>query len=312
MRLHIEPVWTFDLGATVYPGLPFAVRAVQDPTDSSLLPMLLLTLGVVLLLLAALDALWTTMWVNGGGGPISGRMAGALWWGLRRTTWKGRDWPLSLAGPVILVAVVLTWVALLWAGWTLVFSSDPAALSYSSTGERPDWAGRVYFAGYALFTLGIGNVVPERGAWEVVTAVASGSGFLFITLGISYVISVLGAVVTGRAFAGSVGGLGGDAEEIVLRAWDGERYTGLTLPLVSISTQLNVLTQQHLAYPVLHYYHARDLRHRAGLGRCRARRGPHDPPVRGPGRPPPAGERPRRGAVECGELPPDAPRRLRE
>ena len=220
--------------------------------------MLLLALGIALLALVVLDALWTTLWVNGGGGPLSGRLAAALWWALRKTTRKGRDWPVSLAGPVILVAVVLGWVTLLWAGWTLVFSSDPAALAYSGTGERPDWAGRIYFAGYTLFTLGIGNVVPERGAWEVVTAVASGSGMLFVTLGISYVLSVLGAVVTSRAFAGSVGGLGDDAEEVVRRAWDGERYAGLTLPLASLSSQLDVLGQQHLAYPILHYYHALD------------------------------------------------------
>lgn len=220
--------------------------------------MLLLALGIVLLAFAALDALWTTLWVNGGGGPLSGRLSAGLWWGLRGVTRGERTWPLSIAGPVVLVAVVLGWVTLLWAGWALVFSSDPAALSYSDTGERPGWTGRIYFAGYTLFTLGIGNVVPGRGAWEVATAVASGSGFLFITLGISYVLSVLGAVVTGRAFAGSVGGLGTDAEEVVRRAWDGERYAGLTLPLAALSSQLDVLTQQHLAYPVLHYYHASD------------------------------------------------------
>lgn len=220
--------------------------------------MLLLVLGTLLIALAAVDALWTTLWVNGGAGPLSGRLAAALWWGLRLATPKERTWPLSLAGPIILVAVALGWVALLWCGWTLVFSSYEAALAYSGTGEHPDWTGRIYFAGYTLFTLGIGNVEPERGAWEVVTAFASGSGMLFITLGISYVISVLGAVVGSRAFAGSVGGLGGDAEEVVCRAWDGERYTGLTLPLASLSSQLDLLTQQHLAYPVLHYYHSSD------------------------------------------------------
>ncbi len=222
--------------------------------------MLLLALGIAVLLFTAFDALWTTLWVNGGSGPLSSRLAAGLWWALRAVTLQGRTWPLSLAGPVVVIAVMLSWVALLWGGWVLVFSSDPLALSYTSTGEHPGWIGRVYFAGYTLFTLGVGNVVPRRGVWEIVTVVASGSGMLFITLGISYVISVLGAVVSSRAFAASVGGLGDSAEEIVRRAWDGERYGGLTLPLNALSTQLSVLTQQHLAYPVLHYYHARDPR----------------------------------------------------
>jgi hypothetical protein len=220
--------------------------------------MLPLTLGIVLLVLVALDALWTTLWVNGGAGPFSGRFAAALWWGLRRATPEGRDWPASIAGPVILFSVVVGWVALLWAGWTLVYSSDPGALSYSSTGERPDLAGRIYFTGYTFFTLGIGNVVPARGTWEVVTALASASGLLLITLAISYVLAVLGAVVSGRAFAVGVGGLGDDAEEVVARAWDGAQYSGLALPLSSLSSQLDRLGQQHLAFPVLYYYHARN------------------------------------------------------
>jgi hypothetical protein len=221
--------------------------------------MLILPIGIALVALAIVDALWTTLWVNGGGGPLSSRLAGGLWWGLRRATREERAWPLSLAGPVVLVAVVLGWVGLLWAGWTLIFASDPAALSYSGTGTVPDAAGRAYFTGYTLFTLGIGNIVPRRGAWEIVTVVASGSGMLLITLGISYVLSVLGAVVNGRAFAASVGGLGDDAEQIVSRAWDGERYSGLTPALSTLGSQLDTITQQHLAYPVLHFYHARDV-----------------------------------------------------
>ncbi|TVP47664.1 MAG: two pore domain potassium channel family protein [Gemmatimonadales bacterium] len=220
--------------------------------------MLSLFIGTALILLTVVDALWTTLWVNGGGGPFSSRLAKVLWWALRKCTSEGRSWPLGLAGPVVLVVVFLGWVGLLWAGWTLVFSSDPAAVSYVGSGESPDWTGRAYFTGFTLFTLGIGNIVPQRGGWEIATVVASGSGMLLITLGISYVLSVLGAVVTGRAFAGSVAGLGDDAEGIVLRAWDGERYAGLTLALSTLSSQLETMSQQHLAYPVLHFYHARD------------------------------------------------------
>ncbi|CAN5638010.1 potassium channel family protein [soil metagenome] len=219
--------------------------------------MFLFLTGMALVIVVFVDALWTTLWVNGGGGPVSARVAAAVWWGLRRSTTETRPWPLTLAGPVVLVVVVLGWVGLLWVGWTLVFSSDPAAVAYTGTGDSPDWAGRFYFAGFTLFTLGMGNIVPDRGVWEVATVIASGSGMLLITLSISYVISVLGAVVAGRAFAVSVAGLGGDAEEIVCRAWDGERFSGLTLALSTLSSRLDTITQQHLTYPVLHFYHSR-------------------------------------------------------
>jgi hypothetical protein len=221
--------------------------------------MVLLVLGISLLTLAIIDALWTTLWVNGGGGPLSSRLAGGLWWMLRRATPSGRYWPLTIAGPVVMVAVFLGWVIMLWIGWTFVFSADASGLAYQS-GESPDFVGRLYFTGYTLFTLGIGDIAPERGAWQVLTVVASGSGMLLITLGISYLISVLSAVVNARAFAASVGGLGDSAEEIVCRAWDGNQYSGLVLPLAGLSAQLDAMTQQHLAYPVLHYYHSSERR----------------------------------------------------
>ena len=220
--------------------------------------MISLIVGSALIAVILVEALWTTLWVNGGGGPLSSWLAAGLWMALRKATSQGRAWPLSVAGPVIIVVVVLSWVGLLWAGWTLVFAADPAALSYRDSGEFPDWTGRIYFVGYTLFTLGIGNIVPARGAWEIITVVASGTGMLFITLSISYMVSVLGAIVVGRAFANSVRGLGDDAEDAVRRAWEGERYTGLTLPLSTLTSQLATITQQHLTYPILHFYRARD------------------------------------------------------
>ena len=37
--------------------------------------------------------------------------------------------------------------------------------------------------------------------------------------------------------------------------WDGKGFPGLDLQLMSISSQLGTLTEQQLAYPVLHRYH---------------------------------------------------------
>jgi hypothetical protein len=167
--------------------------------------MMLLLAGFALIALAIVDSLWTTLWVSGGGGPLSSWAARTLWTGLRKATGEGRTWPLVLAGPIVLVAVVLGWVGLLWIGWTLVFASDPGrSRTLPPESFRTGRVGSTSPA-YTLFTLGIGNIVPAQGTWEVVTVVASGSGMLLITLGISYLISVLGAVVVSRAFANSVG-----------------------------------------------------------------------------------------------------------
>ena len=91
--------------------------------------------------------------------------------------------------------------------------------------------------------------------WQIAASLTTLSGFFLATLVVSYLISVLGAVVAKRAFAGQVAGLGMTAEEFLKNAWDGESFRTLDLPLNSITGMLAALTEQYLSYPVLQYYH---------------------------------------------------------
>lgn len=85
--------------------------------------------------------------------------------------------------------------------------------------------------------------------------VASASGLLFVTLAVTYILSVLGAVTQKRAFAGGVSGLGTSSVEILERSWDGNSFRGLELSLSSVGDQLDTLTSSHKAYLVLHYFY---------------------------------------------------------
>ena len=114
---------------------------------------------------------------------------------------------------------------------------------------------RFYFVGYSLFTMGNGDFTPKDGIWQIVTSLTTASGMLFVTLIVSYVISVLEAVTQKRAFASNVSGLGQRGETIVRSAWNGETFDGLELPLNSFTTEINELTTNHQAYPILHYFY---------------------------------------------------------
>lgn len=215
----------------------------------------LLAIGTTLLLLATLDLLWTTLWVDGGAGPLSSRLTTGLWRGMRKVSGM-HSRALSLAGPVAMVASLLMWVVLLWTGWTLLFAAGDAALLGSHDQEPATWAGRIYFVGYSMFTMGNGDYSPRGGGWQIATGLTTASGMLFITLAVSYILSVLGAVVQKRTFASGVTGLGATAEEIVARAWAGGGLRALDVPLSGLSSQLDRLGDQHNTYPVLHYYHS--------------------------------------------------------
>ena len=216
---------------------------------------LTLLIGTTVVLTVLLDVVWTSLWVGGGAGPVTRGVANLAWGAM---SWIGRQRHriMVLAGPSILTLTVLTWLLLLWAGWFLIFSSEPSAVLTSSTDVMADTSDRIYFAGYTIFTLGNGDFAPNGNGWQVATVLASASGLFTATLAFTYLISVVSAAVSGRAFAAEVAGLGSTAAEVVSSGWDGRSYGGLSLSLQSLSSQLGKLSQQYLAYPVLQYFHA--------------------------------------------------------
>ncbi|WP_137288150.1 potassium channel family protein [Natronorubrum halophilum] len=218
---------------------------------------LYLLVGLVVLAAVIVDILWTTLWVDGGSGPLSARLTTWTWRGLRAV---GGDHPraLSIAGPLILTLTLAMWIALLWFGWTFIFASGEPALVGPHTGEPADWAGRFYYVAYTMFTNGNGDYSPTTGTWEIASSFTTATGMAFVTLGVSYVLTVLGAVSEKRSFASGVTGLGERSEAFVRAGWNGddEEFRGLDLPLESLSTQLSLLADQHKAYPILHYYHS--------------------------------------------------------
>lgn len=214
----------------------------------------LLGAGALLILLTVLDALWTTLWVDGHAGPINDRFVRAL-----RATAVGliphsSHRLLSLIGPLVLAAAVLLWAVLLWTGWTLLFSADRTALVHANTGTVADLSDRIYFVGYTIFTLGNGDFAPQGDWWQLATAFASMSGLFLVTLTITYLLTLLQAVVQKRSFSSAVHAIGSTGEDIVLRFWDGRGFPGAELQLLALTQQLNLISEQHTAYPMLHYY----------------------------------------------------------
>lgn len=217
---------------------------------------LLLLIGVALILLAFLDALWTTLWVDGNGGPVSSRITTWLWRGVLAVAGRQRHAALSLFGPFILMLVVLLWMAMLWLGWTLVFGAEERSLLHAHNQTPADWSARFYFVGYMMFTAGNGDFSPNGDGWQIVGAMTNATGMLLATLAITYLLAVVSAVVQKRAFASQVTGLGETAAEIVESGWNGENLRALDLPISGLSSELAQLTERYLAYPVLQYYHA--------------------------------------------------------
>ncbi|WP_208560731.1 two pore domain potassium channel family protein [Marinilactibacillus kalidii] len=213
-------------------------------------------LGFGVIGLTIIDLVWTTLWVDGGAGPLSKRLAELIWRGFNRIG-KYNNKFYDFIGPVTLVSTLFLWSFMIWAGFSLFFSGDPTSISNASSPDSPIvWYERIYFTGFTLFTLGVGDYSPKAGFWQIMTTLNSGVGILFLTLCASYIISVVDAVVQKRSLAMSITSLGNKSTEVIDNIWNGEDFHNIDLVLVDISSKISHLTQQHHAYPLLHFYHS--------------------------------------------------------
>ena len=221
--------------------------------------VLLGVLGGVLVVAAAVDSLWTTLWTDGGGGPLTTTLSRGVWRTVTALPDRLRHVVLRGAGPLLILAAVGLWVGLLLTGWWLIFLAGETAVVDATTRVPADGVSRLYFVGYGLFTLGVGDYIAQGDGWQLATIVLTATGLFHITLAITYLMQVVSAVVDKRAFASGVHALGSLPHEVVASAWDGSGFPALDQRLLGFTDQLGRLTEQHLAYPVLHYVHTEDL-----------------------------------------------------
>lgn len=212
-------------------------------------------LGLVVLVFA--DAFMTTLSMSFRAGPLTQHVLALAWRVLVRAQRRGREnSPLTAAGTVLLVGTVVIWVSVLWAGWFLTFLGS-ASVELARTHEPAGVLDVAYFAGFNIVTLGTGDVGAVTPAWRFVSAVASFTGLFLVTLAITYLVSVVSAVVARRTLATQIRALGHNPEEMIRNAWTGSGFSPLFLQqLVSLTPPLVTLAEQHIAYPVLHYFHA--------------------------------------------------------
>lgn len=212
-------------------------------------------IGALLVAVANYDALVTTVSVGSGWRPLTTHVSTLLRRVLRR-------FPrfLPAGGPLVVLTTVAVWIGLLWAGYSLIFAADPAAVTSATTGVPAAGISRVYYAGYTLFTLGNGGYTPAAGFWEIVTTITVLNGLVVATLAVTYLVPVVSAVVERRQLASLVTALGTTAEDVAIGAWNGEDFSYLESQLPTLAQQILLTAQRHLAYPVLHDFRSSDPR----------------------------------------------------
>ncbi|HEY9735961.1 MAG TPA: ion channel, partial [Trichocoleus sp.] len=216
----------------------------------------LVGLGLAIVLFVLLDIVITTLTV-GGAGPLMRRVANGFWQSaLLIHRWRPSHGLLAASGWLILLMMILIWLSLTWLGWTLVFSAAEDAVVSTSSGVPATVWERIYFTGFTIATLGLGDYRPQHSFWQLATAIAAANGFFLVTLGVAYLLPVVSAVAVKRGLATYISTLGGTGDEILSRNWNGENFGQLDQHLLNLAPVVSQLGESHLTYPILYYFHS--------------------------------------------------------
>ncbi|WP_114780602.1 potassium channel family protein [Botryobacter ruber] len=211
--------------------------------------------GIVLFLVTVSDLIKTTFSSNGGG-RITKVVSKGVWKLFFVVSGKnGKSALLSYAGPAVLISILLVWVIGLWSGLFLLLLSDTDSVVNSSTLAVTTPLEKLYYAGFTLSTLGVGDYIATTDAWRIVTSLAAFSGLAFITASITYFVPVLSAVGLQSKLSLYISGMGRTPQQLLLNSWNGKDFSSFFDNVPDLCQMLIQHTLNHHAYPVIHYFH---------------------------------------------------------
>ncbi|WP_224997991.1 ion channel [Cesiribacter sp. SM1] len=214
------------------------------------------SLGVLIIIFVVTDLILTTF-APTGSGIFTDKLRRWMWsFFLKISGRKGSSKILNYAGPISVVAWLFGWLILLWLGNSLLFISDPDSVIAGATHRSTTWQEKMYFTSYTLSTLGSGEFIPYKSPWQLYSGFISFSGFIIVTIAITYLYSVVTNDIKRRKVSLQIYHTGGTPQEILLRFWDGKGFDRLKDDLSTLAEQILEVAQNHKAYPVLHNFHS--------------------------------------------------------
>ncbi len=212
--------------------------------------------GLLIAVIIAFDFFYTTVSFNGSG--FINRMAAVLLSSLFlnfQKQFKNRN-ILKFSGLSQVLCSIFLWIGLLWLGFFLMLMSSNYAVVHAGSHLPAGPINKFYFSGYVLSTLGNGEFLPGNEFWQVIVAVFSFSGFIFITTAITYLLNLNSAVLHKRSLALYISNLGDTPEEIAINNYSGGSFERLIKYAPELQAKINRHNQNHYAYPISHYFYS--------------------------------------------------------
>ncbi len=220
-------------------------------------------LGLFLLGAVAYDVYATILHSRAQAGPIGQNLNRRVWWLARKVAFRcprvRRHAILNSVGPLLLPLLVATFIICLMLGYALIYwPRMPESFNVDDKARSPIWIEALYFSGITLTTLGYGDISPRSTAMRLTALSEASAGFAFISLAVTYLLTVTNALERKRTVALSFyhqAEQGADAAGFLIHHFRRGEFQGLENIFATAARDLQSLLESHVEHPVIHYFH---------------------------------------------------------
>jgi hypothetical protein len=217
---------------------------------------ILATVAGVLLIASALRDVFDTLFHPGGRAALSRGVMRIIWRALKPAA-RRRKSLISLAGPLMVVAIIGCWAASLIVGWALIYWPHMDDSFAFTAGRQGSFLDAVYISSVTLSTVGFGDITPSEGWLRVVSPFEALLGFGLLTASISWLGSIYPAVQRRRALAYEIYLLreAQDEAEIALLDLEADSATAVYMDLI---TRIVTGERDMVTFPISYYFSQND------------------------------------------------------
>jgi hypothetical protein len=219
--------------------------------------------GIGLVGLVVVDIYRTILHSRGRSGLITETLTRGVWRLMRAMAFRrsrpGRHRLLNHIGPLLLPGIVATLVVLLILGYALIYWPHlPTGFNVQEKAQSGRGIEALYFSGITFTTLGYGDIAPRSTSMRLLALSEALTGFGFISLAVTYLVSLTAALERKRAVALSFyhqARQGADVAGLLVHHFVGGRFVGLESIFADAARDLQGLLESHIEHPLIHYFH---------------------------------------------------------
>ncbi len=226
---------------------------------------LLSAVGLFLIAIGMWETFVAVLYPRAVMGPIA-TLINRVFHGFIRTKLFSSSSLVLFSGPLLIVCHAICWATLLLIGFSLLVWPHLGSAIVASGSKPTDtsFSTAVYFAGYSITTLGMGDLIPQTGFTRCVTITAAAVGFSYFTLVLAYIVSVYSTLARRNQFACEIDyrtqRTGHSLQYLTPYLKSGD-HSLLNQDLLTLAAGLADLLESHHFYPVLHYFRFKERRY---------------------------------------------------